>query len=62
MYLLEDKRYAKKGEEVDVISQSLDGVCIVDAKGVRFSCRIEQLSNNPPEEKTQPKENNFSLF
>jgi hypothetical protein len=64
MYLLEDKRYAKKGDQVEVISQSLDGVCIVEAKGVRFSCRVEVLSEVEPMDtpKEQKKGSEFSLF
>lgn len=50
-----------KGDEVTLISQAIDGVCIVEANGNRFSCRIEQLGDVKPIEEVKV-DDEFNLF
>lgn len=48
-YALVDLRgNAPLGAEIEVISTSPDGVCIVEWYGNRFSCRAEQLGDTKP--------------
>ncbi len=54
--------YAPKGVEVTVLSTSIDGICTVEYKGDRFSCRLDKLGENPPGEIVIIKDNGLNLF
>lgn len=40
--------YAPKGVQVKVLSTSIDGICTVEYKGDKFSCRLDKLGEKPP--------------
>jgi len=42
------RNYVPKGEQVEIIRQSLDGVCIIEYNGNRYPCRVELLADTPP--------------
>ena len=54
--------YVPKGEQVEIISQSLDGVCIIEHKGHRYPCRIELLSDKPPVTELADEDNGGGLL
>lgn len=60
MYLLQDKYgsrgnlYGKRGEVVKIVSVSLPAVIVEDVKGDRFSVRMDEISETPPEPETMP--------
>lgn len=42
--------YAPKGVFVNVLSTSIDGICTIEYKGDKFSCRLDKLGHTPPKE------------
>lgn len=56
------RNYVPKGEEVKLISQSLDGVCLIEYKGQRYPCRIELLGDEPPKSDEVTESDNLNLF
>jgi len=40
--------YAPKGVDVNVLSTSIDEICVIEYKGDKFCCRLNKLGDKPP--------------